>query len=435
MSKDVFISHSSKDAEISGTICRALEDRGLNCWIAPRDIGPGENFQESIVRAIRAAKVMVLIFSANANDSAEVKKELVLASQHKLSVIPVRIEDVVPAEAFAYELSTRQWVDMFTTTANAVGRVGDQIKQMLTAGGEPSVVTPVPQTKAAERGRRSPAIWMIGAAAVAILLVLGGLFWFLQRPAVAPAPSEAVAVAPPAVTPPATPPAAAPPAAAPASPPPAAAEVTSPKPAPQAPPTQKAEIPAVTQNDIDLATRSCAEAQPFTADDPPTKVKFANALIQCSVMAQQSRELPRAGRQARVALNVAEGLAAGSSGLREFAGLLGLSHARFGHVLEAVGDLPAAAREYQADITLREGLYRQAPNLPLPKVFLSVSEVNLARVLQAQGDITGARQAYGRCLDLRSVVTANHPDNVEWKEMKTACEKALSSLNAADHPH
>ena len=109
MAKEIFISHSSKDAKISNTICRALEDRGLSCWIAPRDIGPGENFQESIVRAIRAAKIMVLIFSANANDSAEVKKELVLASQHKLAVIPVRIEDVVPGEAFAYELSTRQW--------------------------------------------------------------------------------------------------------------------------------------------------------------------------------------------------------------------------------------------------------------------------------------------------------------------------------------
>ncbi len=67
MPKDVFVSHSSKDAQIATTICKALEERGIDCWIAPRDIGAGQNFQESIVRAIRGAKIMVLVFSGNTN--------------------------------------------------------------------------------------------------------------------------------------------------------------------------------------------------------------------------------------------------------------------------------------------------------------------------------------------------------------------------------
>ena len=62
----------------------------------------GENFQEAVVRAIRSAKVMLLIFTANANDSDEVKKELVLASQSRLIVIPLRLEDIAPDDAFAY---------------------------------------------------------------------------------------------------------------------------------------------------------------------------------------------------------------------------------------------------------------------------------------------------------------------------------------------
>jgi hypothetical protein len=51
---------------------------------------------------------MLLVFSANANNSDEIKKEVVLAGQSHLTVIPVRVEDVAPSE-----LATRQWVDLF----------------------------------------------------------------------------------------------------------------------------------------------------------------------------------------------------------------------------------------------------------------------------------------------------------------------------------
>src|SRR5438876_377741 len=103
MSAPVFISHSSKDQKVAKDICLALEERGLACWIAGRDVAPGENFQEAIVRAIRAAKVMVMVFSSNANASPEIKKELALAGQNDLFVIPVRVENAPLSDAFAYE--------------------------------------------------------------------------------------------------------------------------------------------------------------------------------------------------------------------------------------------------------------------------------------------------------------------------------------------
>jgi TIR domain len=127
MSAKVFISHSSKDQKVARAICSALEHRGLPCWLAGRNVGPGNNFQESIVRAIRSAKVMVLVFSDNANDSAEIKKELALASQHRLVVIPARVEDVVPSEALAYELATRQWIDLFQDWEEAIERLAASI--------------------------------------------------------------------------------------------------------------------------------------------------------------------------------------------------------------------------------------------------------------------------------------------------------------------
>ena len=131
MDPKIFITYSSKDQKVARTICTALENRGLICWISARNVKPGQNYQEQIVRAIRAAKVMVLVFTANANNSNEIKKELALASQNNLVVIPVRIEDVAPNEAFAYEFATRQWIDLFEDWEKSISELVELIAAIL----------------------------------------------------------------------------------------------------------------------------------------------------------------------------------------------------------------------------------------------------------------------------------------------------------------
>ena len=96
MAADIFVSFASKDVRVAMTLCGALENRGFTCWISARDIEPGENFQSAIVQALRRAKIMLLVFTANSNASEEMTKELALASQNKMIVIPLRVEDVTP---------------------------------------------------------------------------------------------------------------------------------------------------------------------------------------------------------------------------------------------------------------------------------------------------------------------------------------------------
>ena len=131
MDPKIFITYSSKDQKVARTICTALENRGLNCWISSRNVKPGQNYQEQIVRAIRASRVMVLVFTVNANNSNEIKKELALASQNNLVVIPVRIEDVAPNEAFAYEFATRQWIDLFEDWEKSMAELVELIAAIL----------------------------------------------------------------------------------------------------------------------------------------------------------------------------------------------------------------------------------------------------------------------------------------------------------------
>ena len=92
MVHDVFISYSHKDQPIADGICAKLEADGLRCWIAPRDIDPGEDWPAAIATGIAASKVMVLVFSQNSNMSEEVSRELYLAANSKVVIIPFVIE-------------------------------------------------------------------------------------------------------------------------------------------------------------------------------------------------------------------------------------------------------------------------------------------------------------------------------------------------------
>lgn len=198
MRQDVFISHSSEDASVAASVCEALERRGLQCWIAPRDIGPGENFQEAIVRAIRGVRAMVLVFTGNANDSSEIKKEVALASQNRLVVIPLRVEDVLPNDAFAYELSTRQWIDAFEDWDRAMVRVAEQLA-LITAA-QPSAATGAgpgggSRRAAATGARGRVARWGAAVAALLAVVVGGGLAYrsLVVLPAAAPASAPTAA--------------------------------------------------------------------------------------------------------------------------------------------------------------------------------------------------------------------------------------------------
>jgi hypothetical protein len=76
MALDTFISYSSKDKTAADAACAVLERAGIRCWIAPRDIRPGQEYGHSIIEAIDQCRVMVLIFSADANDSRQIHREI-----------------------------------------------------------------------------------------------------------------------------------------------------------------------------------------------------------------------------------------------------------------------------------------------------------------------------------------------------------------------
>jgi hypothetical protein len=111
--RDVFVSYSSSDHATAHEVVSRVEAEGIECWIAPRDMPPAADWPAEIVRAITAARVMVLVLSAGANDSAQVRREVMLAIDKGVRVVPFRTADVAPAGILEFFLSGQHWLDAF----------------------------------------------------------------------------------------------------------------------------------------------------------------------------------------------------------------------------------------------------------------------------------------------------------------------------------
>src|SRR5262245_20476535 len=111
MAHDVFISYSSKNRAAADTVCRELEARGIKCWMAPRDIVAGIPWAESIIDALETSKAMLLLFTAAANSSVQIEREVERAVHKNVPVVPLRLEDVVPTRTMEYFISATHWFD------------------------------------------------------------------------------------------------------------------------------------------------------------------------------------------------------------------------------------------------------------------------------------------------------------------------------------
>jgi hypothetical protein len=134
MAHDVYISYSHVDKAAADAACATLERAGIRCWIAPRDITPGDEWSAAIIKAIDQCRAMVLIFSQNANTSRQIRREVERAITVGIPLVPVRIEDVVPTESLAYFMGTVHWLDAMTPPfENHLVRLADSLKGLLQA--------------------------------------------------------------------------------------------------------------------------------------------------------------------------------------------------------------------------------------------------------------------------------------------------------------
>ncbi|MDR3690912.1 MAG: toll/interleukin-1 receptor domain-containing protein [Fimbriimonas sp.] len=155
MAHDVIISYSSHDKLIADACCAALEAQRIRCWIAPRDVLAGTEYGESILQAIQASQVMLLVFSEKSNKSTYCKKEVERAVGMGKTIVPFRIEDALPSGAMSFFLGNTHWLDALTPPLElridelvaGVGRLLNRTENLPSAATAPEI-SPSPETEA-----------------------------------------------------------------------------------------------------------------------------------------------------------------------------------------------------------------------------------------------------------------------------------------------
>jgi hypothetical protein len=151
MAHDVFISYSTEDKATADAVCATLEAQQIRCWVAPRDVLPGEDYAEALIRAINESRLLVLVLSSSSNVSAHVPRELERAASRAIPILPLRIEDVSPSPSLEYFIARTHWLDALTPPLEQhLGYLADTIRVLLTRRGAPATATATEKPDAAK---------------------------------------------------------------------------------------------------------------------------------------------------------------------------------------------------------------------------------------------------------------------------------------------
>lgn len=129
---DAFVSYSSRDQEIADRTVTTLEQKEIRCWLASRDIHAGESWAGSILRAIETARVLILLYSADANASPQVLREVERAVAKGLVIVVFRLDDSPMTPVMEYFVSLCQWLKATGETPDEnLARLAQIVRQWL----------------------------------------------------------------------------------------------------------------------------------------------------------------------------------------------------------------------------------------------------------------------------------------------------------------
>jgi hypothetical protein len=153
-----------------------------------------------------------LIFSANANESPQIRREVERAVNKGVPIIPLRIQDIAPTRSLEYFIGTVHWLDALTPPLEShLRRLVETVKALLQIDpAPPRIVSPGVVSGAAARriGVNSRTILAVALAGLGLIAATAGIWWFgaakapqlqaiVQPQTAAPQPPPQAAVTPP----------------------------------------------------------------------------------------------------------------------------------------------------------------------------------------------------------------------------------------------
>jgi TolB-like protein/tetratricopeptide (TPR) repeat protein len=206
--RDVFVSYASQDVAVANAVVEALEQQGIKCWIAPRNVTPGSQYADEIVGAINDAKVIVLVLSEHAIASPHVGREVERAASKRRRVIALKTDAAPLTRSFEYFLSESQWIDVAALgMPGALAKLTQAVGQGLAPSSWVSPGLGADAGHAADRKRQLKFLTIQRLIAAAVFLVIAALvvavvvrYWPSKQggaaPAVAAISDKSIAVLP-----------------------------------------------------------------------------------------------------------------------------------------------------------------------------------------------------------------------------------------------
>ena len=183
MSSEVFVSYSSQDHAQVSKIIEQLRKAGVSVWMDEGGIDAATLWSEAIVEAINDCKILIMMVSRHSTDSANVVKEVMLASESSKTILPVYLEPADIPTRLKYQLTGIQHSEAFSLSLE------DLINELLRGLAKNGVNIPgyktanlsKPNSSPHKRKRGQQAQWKIPALVGLILFATGLLIGIQSR--------------------------------------------------------------------------------------------------------------------------------------------------------------------------------------------------------------------------------------------------------------
>lgn len=192
----IFISHSSAEADVASALCGMIEQNGMTCFLAPRDIRSGYEYAEEIANGIDRADAVLLLLSEAANRSPHVLREVERAVTKSVPILVYRLEKVTLTKSMEYFLMTHQWMaagqDSYGDVVRCIAKLHrdeDGDKGVVTVGkgrAEKAVFEGQSVTKIGKGSRKRGLLWALATAFFVALAALWVVFYVRQPMKVVP---------------------------------------------------------------------------------------------------------------------------------------------------------------------------------------------------------------------------------------------------------
>jgi hypothetical protein len=145
----IFLSYSRHDAAYVDAVSAHLEQSGFRTWFDRKGIAGGEQWRREIVDAVQKASLLALFLSPNSARSDNVRRELDLADQARVKVLPLAIAPTDIPDEMKFQLAGIQMIELWRDYQRGLGVLVKTLQRhgvqaAGTAGPRPARGTPPP---------------------------------------------------------------------------------------------------------------------------------------------------------------------------------------------------------------------------------------------------------------------------------------------------